>query len=419
LPRASLLALGRRLGSIGGGGGGNLPNMIVLNSPVSGITYNSASGFQCQYAGFTAKLQFLDQDGDNDVTSVSEVWSGSAGLTIDSTYTDPQSGMPAVSFHAIAPGLYTLTCVVSYSEDGSAQKLTLTANCVAIGGILTFHDVGGSIATYLHDKLDPALPYYIEYFGYSVANGNPPNNQVPQDVKVNSTLSQPSGTTVSWAIPSYTYSPDLNSSPNENIISDLKATARGSNEAVVCTYHWSGTLNGAVITNFTAQDDTTQTPISGNSSPYLPDQVDAHQPSFVQTDTFDVLSNALMSPSSEYMMQLYDQLAEEMPNVWVNEHFTDFTPVGFTINTDGDFWTTVKTPVGDFNNYDSLSWIFNDFPPPYYAIQTYSFHHSYYGGTRSINGPWNNPTNYGFNCGSFDIQFIPYNPTQTTSTAKQ
>jgi|GEM_PF-2746397 len=72
---------------IGGGGGGNpLPDLVIFGNPVSGITYNSTTGFQCQYAGFEAELQFLDQDGDGDAVYVSSAWSGSTGLTIDSTF---------------------------------------------------------------------------------------------------------------------------------------------------------------------------------------------------------------------------------------------------------------------------------------------------------------------------------------------
>jgi len=85
----SVAAFGLSQIDIGGGGGGNpLPNTIILANPVSGITYNSISGFECQYAGFEAELQFLDQDNDDDVTNVTAAWSGSAGLTVDSQFTN-------------------------------------------------------------------------------------------------------------------------------------------------------------------------------------------------------------------------------------------------------------------------------------------------------------------------------------------
>jgi|GEM_PF-5186314 len=122
---------------IGGSGGGNgLPNLINVQTPLSGITYNSALG--SPYAPFQADLQFLDQDGDNDITNVTPAWSGSQGITIDVVGTDPSTGEPDVQFHAINPGIYTISCLVTYDEDGSPQSQDLTANCVAIGGIINF-----------------------------------------------------------------------------------------------------------------------------------------------------------------------------------------------------------------------------------------------------------------------------------------
>jgi len=296
----------------------------------------------------------------------------------------------------------------------------LTAQCVAFGGVVSFSTtgLGAYQATWRHDVNNSQNPWYIEYFGYTVAGGNLPDNQIAQDLKCVSASGQPSATTVSWAIPSYTYSPDLATSPNETTIADLKAISSGSNSSVVCTYHWTGTLNGAVITDFTADDDTPETPLNGNTSPYMPDKVSAHEPSTVQKYSTTVVSQALLSPETDYQMDLIDSLNQQMPHVYVNEHFTDLTPSGFKINGDADYWTTTE-PIGNFNRLDHLWWTFQSFPSPWNLMTEYDFHHIYYAGTQSANGPYNNPTAYGYACGPYKIQFIPYSPTGDTSTAQQ
>lgn len=204
-------------------------------------------------------------------------------------------------------------------------------------------------------------PWYIQYFGFTVKNGDPANNQTPQDLSCASTSGQPGGTTYSWTIPSYTYSADLKANPKEAAISDLKAISAGTNEAVICTYHWSGTLNGAVITDWPAQDDTTSIPITGtNPQQYNPDKVTGHEPGSVTIYSPKYTSQNEVHPISDYRMQLFDTGGQAMIGVFVNEHFTSYTPAGFTINGDGDFWTSLEA--GEFNYNDELSWIFGYLP---------------------------------------------------------
>jgi len=252
---------------IGGTGGGNgLPNLINVQTPVSGIIYSPTLG--SQYAPFQADLQFLDQDNDNDITNIVPQWTGSNGITIDEVGTDLSTGEPDVQFHVLGPGMYTISCLVTYDEDGSQQSQNLTANCVAIGGVINFRTTGIGKeykSTFSNDSGKAWYPWYIEYFGFTIKSGDPANNQNPQDLTCASATGQPTGTTYSWAIPSYTNSADLKGNPKEATISDLKATGPGINQAVVCTYEWSGTLNGAAITDWAVQDDTTVTPITGSN----------------------------------------------------------------------------------------------------------------------------------------------------------
>jgi len=150
----------------------------------------------------------------------------------------------------------------------------------------------------------------------------------------------------------------------------------------------------------------------------MPDKVSAHEPGAVTVNTFNYTSQAEDDPISNYTMQLFDTSGQQMPNVFVNEHFTCFTPPGFTINGDGDYWTTGD--LGVFKDFDRFSWAFGTLAYPYNLFQDYNFFHTYCGGTQSANGPWNNPPNplYGFNGGSYEIEFL-YDSPAGYSTAKQ
>jgi len=131
-----------------------------------------------------------------------------------------------------------------------------------------------------------------------------------------------------------------------------------------------------------------------------------------------------MHPTSVYQMVLKDSLSQQMPNVYVNEHFTTETPPGFLTNYDtGYYWTTTdggtKNPSG-YVDYDYLGWTFGYFPSPWNLLQDYDFNHIYYAGTQSANGPWDYVgTKYGIACGYFMIQFKYKYPTPTSSAAKQ
>lgn len=301
----------------------------------------------------------------------------------------------------------------------------MTAHCVAIGGVLKLSSALTKnplfLQTWSNDNNESAQPWYIEYFGYTNGPFNPPYTQIPQDLSCKTNTVQPAGTTYSWSIPSYTYSADLASNQGEANITDITATSSGKGEPVICTYHWTGTLDGATITDFQAADDTTQTPLYSfqNDTYYMPDKVSAHEPSNVQEFSYQVVDSSLMHCETDYLMDIVDSFKGPMPNVYVTEHFTDETPTGFKTDYNlGIYWTALGASAC-FNDLDHLSWTFEYFPSPWYAMNTYSFHHIYYAATQSANGPWNLGTTYGIACGTYDIQFVPYDPDLYHSTAQQ
>ena len=243
-----------------------------------------------------------------------------------------------------------------------------------------------------HDLDREDKPWYLQYFGYDPTLPQPPDfAQQVQRGNVAS-FSQLEGVTYEWTVPAGL---SLISHNGESMAtsSALKVAGNAGSAAgalrVKLKYKYI--YQGA---SYSVEDDSDETfPPGKNKANAAYYTFTCHAPADTSQVGGTIRSGGSPATGSQdywetdyYSYKLVDNVAQDMPLVWVTERWVGEIPADFEVASPLLNWTTTKEPVGVFDLPDTLSSGHSATPflstgPPLYG----PWEHDYVAGTYSPN----------------------------------
>jgi hypothetical protein len=322
---------------------------------------------------------------------------------------------------AHGPGTFTsANCTVTATApDGTHMNVVANADdCAALGGVIKFDVQSTPVPTWSHDLDDQTKPYYLQHFYAHDAVPTTTTAQLQQLGKV-SAPKQPTGTQITWTIPSFLYTPGLSNGTVKTTGGDtplVLSADSASLGAITCQFDltWTDPMHPDNTYTFSVADDTaTSQQLVGGAWVPMVNQFHAHTPSSVTED-----SPPLIAPSypkggcageRDYTLVLFDSDGAAMQDVWVNERWDPQPDSTITVNGIGEFWITQEPSPGQFSRLDHIAYVWS--PPPPWDGWTVS--HFYWAASKEVA----HGSTEGFLVGTFTTHWTPGDPNNDPTPA--
>jgi hypothetical protein len=389
------------------GGGSTLDVHVSIAQKVKGLSYSTAR--HRQEATFAVSATVDQAPGA--YTRVF-TWSGS-GIE----FADIHS--PNTTATLTGPGKCFPNCEVVDTNGTMTRTGSDAKACVAIGGPVTITIEAQSQRTYENDYNDSTQSFFLTYYGYSNAQAKPTYSQSTQKCSAR-VGPQPTGTTISWSIPTQSYSSTLQTKPHASLIN---IAAEGDFQDQPIAAHFSYVDPNDPTMTGTCDDDSAETHYfkSGNWWPIVY-KISGHKPgSFIaeRTQTGTVSHGPTDNwAGSDYSYRLADTFGGIMPGVWIQERWPSGNNLNLHVNATADPWisrlySSIDQSVSDEDGWfapprpwDSLWYIW-----PANDTSSKTTEHEYFAGTSdtAIGAT-------GISLGTYTITFVAGKPGTATQS---